>query len=85
MKSVPIQDLKSGLSRLLAEVASGERIVITRHRRPVAVLCPPEDSADEHVRVGRDVGRRPLVPLFDTAATAGRYLDVLAEDRGDDR
>lgn len=85
MKSVPIQDLKSGLSRILAEVASGVRVVVTRHRRPVAVLCPPEEMSDEQLRVGRDFGRRPLLPLFDDAATAGRYLDVLAEDRGDDR
>lgn len=77
MKTVSIDELKRNLSALVAAAASGERIVITRHRRPVASLS----RADlEHVHVGARAARGALRPLLD-AATGGVYLDVLAEDR----
>ena len=77
MKTVSIDELKRNLASLVAEAAGGERIVITRHRRPVASL----GRADlEHVHVGTRAGRGSLKPLL-RAATRGAYLDVLAEDR----
>jgi len=80
MKTVSIQELKADLSRLLAEVAAGARVLITKHRRSIAVLSPPEVHP---VRVGRRFGRAKLEPCLENA-TAGRYLDVLAEDRRDE-
>lgn len=41
MKSVGAYEAKTHLPRLLDEVAKGERITITKHGRPVAVLVPP--------------------------------------------
>lgn len=80
MKTVPIQQLKQRLSALLADAAAGERILITRHRRPIAVLA----SADlEHIHVGARFGKAALRPLFNRA-TKGRYLEVLEEDRRND-
>lgn len=77
MKTVSIDELKRNLSALLAEVAEGEHILITRHRRPVALLT----RADlEHVHVGSRAGRGALRPLL-RSATKGAYLDVLADDR----
>jgi prevent-host-death family protein len=77
MKTVPIYELKRNLSSLLAEAARGARIVITRHRRPVALLT----RADlEHVHVGARARRGTLKPLL-KAATRGAYLQVLVEDR----
>ena len=77
MKTVSIDDLKRNLSAFVAEAAGGERIVITRHGRPVASLT----RADlEHVHVGSRAGRAVLRPLL-KAATKGAYLDVLADDR----
>lgn len=62
---------------MIDAAAGGERIVITRHRRPVASLT----RADlEHVHVGARAGRGALRPLL-RAATRGAYLDVLADDR----
>jgi prevent-host-death family protein len=41
MKSVAAYEAKTHLPKLLARVAKGERILITRHGAPVAVLQSP--------------------------------------------
>ena len=41
MKSVGSYEAKTHLPRLLDEVEKGERITITKHGRPVAILVPP--------------------------------------------
>ncbi len=41
MKSVGAFEAKTHLSQLLDAVEAGERIVITRHGKPVAELAPP--------------------------------------------
>jgi prevent-host-death family protein len=40
MRTVPIVEVKSRLSALLADVARGEEIAITRHGRVIARLVP---------------------------------------------
>jgi prevent-host-death family protein len=42
MRSVGAYEAKTHLPRLLDEVAKGERITITKHGHPVAVLVPVE-------------------------------------------
>lgn len=42
IKTVGAFEAKTHLSRLLDAVASGERVVITRHGKPVAELSPPK-------------------------------------------
>lgn len=42
MRSVGAYEAKTHLPRLLEEVSKGERITITKHGRPVAVLVPPD-------------------------------------------
>ena len=42
-------EAKTHLSDLLARVADGERIVITRRGKPVAMLVPPELSGHDEV------------------------------------
>jgi prevent-host-death family protein len=42
MKSVGVYEAKTQLPRLLSRVARGERITITRHGVPVAVIVPTE-------------------------------------------
>ncbi|MBW2536697.1 MAG: type II toxin-antitoxin system Phd/YefM family antitoxin [Deltaproteobacteria bacterium] len=44
MDSVGAYEAKTNLSKLLERVAGGERIVITRHGVPVAVLSPPDGA-----------------------------------------
>jgi prevent-host-death family protein len=77
MKTVSIDELKRSLSSLVDEAAAGARILITKHRRPVAFLS----AADmEHVHVGIRFGRGTLKPLL-KAPTQGKYLEVLDSDR----
>jgi prevent-host-death family protein len=77
MKQVTLQALKRHLSKLVREAASGERIVITRYRRPVAELSAADRGG---LHVGSKVGKGSLEPLFHDA-TRGRYLQILEEDR----
>jgi antitoxin (DNA-binding transcriptional repressor) of toxin-antitoxin stability system len=77
MKTVSIDELKRNLASIIDDAAAGERVLITRHRRPVASLTR---SGLEDVHVGRRFGRGALRPFL-RAATRGAYLDVLAEDR----
>lgn len=43
MESVGAYEAKTHLPRLLERVSRGERIIITKHGVPVAVLQPPEN------------------------------------------
>ena len=79
MKKISIQDLKAQLSSAIAEAESGETILITRHNEPVARLAP---ARTQHLHRGKLFGKAQIVPAI-KKGTAGRYLKVLMEDRGD--
>jgi prevent-host-death family protein len=49
MKSVGVYEAKTQLPRLLNRVSRGERITITRHGVPVAVIVPPEARTKRRV------------------------------------
>lgn len=49
MRTVGAYEAKTHLSHLLEEVAKGERIIITRHGVPVAMLMPPPELDREKV------------------------------------
>lgn len=78
MKRISIQDLKATLSSAIAEAEAGGTILVTRHNTPVAQLTAARPA---NVYRGRRVGRARIKPAL-SRATRGRYLDVLAEDRG---
>jgi len=42
MRTIGAYEAKTHLPRLLDEVEKGERITITKHGRPVALLVPPD-------------------------------------------
>ncbi|MGH7858776.1 MAG: type II toxin-antitoxin system Phd/YefM family antitoxin [Candidatus Binatia bacterium] len=52
MKTAPVARLKAELSRYLRLVKSGEEVLVTERRVPVARLVPiePGDAADEDLR-----------------------------------
>jgi prevent-host-death family protein len=79
MKQVSIQDLKATLSAAVADAASGETIIITRHNQPIARLGP---AAASGVHRGALAGSGQLRPAIHNGSK-GRYLAVLREDRGD--
>ena len=59
--SVNIHEAKTHLSRLLQRAERGERIVIARAGRPIAVLGP----IDQASRPRRSPGHEPLVVAAD--------------------
>ena len=78
MKEISLQELKRQLSHWIDLARSGETIVITKHKKPVAKLTTA-------VQPGRHVGKHygkghGLKRLFNNA-TNGEYLRVLLEDR----
>ena len=77
MKTVSLDELKRNLSSLVAAAAGGERILITRHRRPVASLSRA-DLEDVHVGSSGRTGEPQAAP---SRGNAGAYLEVLIEDR----
>ncbi len=49
MTTVNVHEAKTHLSRLLARVEAGERIVIARAGKPIAILGPAEDRPPDRV------------------------------------
>jgi antitoxin (DNA-binding transcriptional repressor) of toxin-antitoxin stability system len=81
MRYVPIHRLKQELASIVAEAESGNEVLITRHNKSVARLVRP---TVEHSHLGSRFGKAKLKPAV-KAKTAGRYLQILEEDRGIDR
>ena len=77
MKTVSMYELKRHLSSFIDQASTGARILITKHRRPVASLSPADV---EHLHVGPKFGRGTLKPVL-RAPTRGKYLEVLDDDR----
>jgi len=51
MKTASVSDLKNNLSARLKQVIAGEPLVITDHRKPVAIVYPLEQELmDDRVR-----------------------------------
>ena len=63
-KTVNIHEAKTHLSKLLKRVMSGERIVIAKAGKPIAVLVPIDDVPDNRIP-GIDAGKLVISPDFD--------------------
>ncbi len=70
MSEVGVYEAKTHFTKLIDRVGRGERIVITRHGRPVAELRPVQDRAPEDIRAAivtlrefRERNRRRLAGL----------------------
>jgi prevent-host-death family protein len=46
MAEIGIKDLKTGVSRVIDEVAGGRSYVVTKRGRPAAVIVPIEEAED---------------------------------------
>lgn len=64
MTTVNVHEAKTHLSALLVRVARGERVVIARAGKPIAVLVPFGAAATERVP-GRDRGLIRMANDFD--------------------
>lgn len=64
MKQVNVHEAKTQLSRLLEEVERGERVVIARAGKPIAVLAPFK-SVIRKRRLGQFAGQVKIHADFD--------------------
>lgn len=64
MRQVNIHDAKTQLSRILEEVEAGERVIIARAGKPVAVLSPFR-AATRRRKLGLFAGQARVLPGFD--------------------
>lgn len=64
MTTVNVHEAKTHLSELLARVRRGERIVIARSGKPIAMLTPLEEPTERR-RPGLDRGRLTITADFD--------------------
>ena len=64
MVTVNVHEAKTHLSRLLVRVMNGEKIIVAKAGKPVAVLSPytPESTARSP---GNDAGTVVIAPDFD--------------------
>ena len=81
MKRISIQDLKATLSAVVADAEAGQTVAITRHNRVIAQLTPATRAHTHEPTVTSRAALRPLL----RAATKGRYLRVLLDDRAGER
>jgi prevent-host-death family protein len=70
MLDVNVHEAKTHLSRLLARVAGGEEVVISKAGKPVARLVPVAPPLKRRVP-GRDKGRGWIAPDFDAFIPPG--------------
>jgi prevent-host-death family protein len=71
---VSIAEAKNRLPELIRAVEGGEKIVITRHGKPVAQLAPPP-AERRSVRLGGMKGRIQFLPGWDAPVDLERFLE----------
>jgi antitoxin (DNA-binding transcriptional repressor) of toxin-antitoxin stability system len=72
--------LKQELASIVAEAEAVNDVIVTKHNKPIVRLTRPES---EHLHMGSQFGKTRLKPAV-KKKTAGRYLQILEEDRGKD-
>jgi len=65
---------RNRFTELIRAVEAGERVVITRHGKPVAQLAPPP-VASRKVQLGGMKGRIGLKPGWDAPIDLDRFLE----------
>jgi len=71
---VSIAEAKNRLPELIRAVEHGERVVITRHGKPVAQITPAPPSRRE-VRLGGMKDRIKLLPGWNDPVDPDRFLE----------
>lgn len=67
-------EAKNRLTELIRAVEKGERVVITRHGRPVAQLTPPP-AENRKATLGGMKDRIRLLPGWDAPVDPDRFLE----------
>ena len=71
---VSTAEAKNRLPELIRKMEAGERVVITRHGRPVAQIAPPPPRSRK-VRLGGWEGRIKFLPGWDDPIDPDRFLE----------
>ena len=71
---VSIAEAKNRLPELIRAVEDGEKVVITRHGKPVAQIAPPPPER-RRVRLGGMKDRIRLLPGWDAPIDLDRFLE----------
>jgi len=71
---VSIAEAKNRLPELIRAVENGEKVVITRHGKPVAQLAPPPPERRK-VQLGGMKDRIQLLPGWDDPIDLDRFLE----------
>jgi prevent-host-death family protein len=71
---VSVAVAKNRLPELIRAVEEGEKVVITRHGKPVAQIAPPPPKR-RRVRLGGMKGRIQLLPGWDAPVDLDRFLE----------
>lgn len=84
MRTITVAELRQNPTAALDDVAHGETLVVTKHRRPVAKLVPPDDDALLRVVPARDtrpsrLSDRPPADQ-DTVEETEKLLAEMASD-----
>ncbi len=89
MKELPLADARNRLSELVAGIEqTHERVTITKHGHPAAVLLSPDDlaSLEETLDILSDPGALAEIRESEAAAGRGEYssaeeMSLLMEER----
>ncbi len=91
-RNVPVADLKARLSEHLRRVKAGHEVVITDRGTPVARIVPITGGRGVDALVRDGLARGPIRPLpagfwerNRVSDSGGRLLEIILEDRADDR
>jgi prevent-host-death family protein len=60
IREVNVRELKSGASQVLDGVVDGERVIVTRHGHPIAVIISIEQAIDLFLSSSEDFVRMRL-------------------------
>lgn len=64
MTTVNIHEAKTHLSKLLVRVSNGEKIIIAKAGKPIAVLSPIQENVKQRIP-GGDAGKVIIMDNFD--------------------
>ena len=80
MKALSVSQFKATMARQLREVQSGEAIVLTEHKRPIAVVQPV--TGDDPVERPPSSAFKPPQPVS-LPSFRGTVAELLSEERAE--
>lgn len=80
MKSITVAELRQNPTAALADVEAGESYVVTKHRRPVAKLVPPDAHKPARIVPARNPGPSHLSALPPRTLKTAASVDELIAD-----